>query len=385
MIDKCNILTPAQFLSAGIPTIAIAYGIGRYAYGLFLPSFIVEFNLSATTAGFISALTTIIYTFLAVTSVLCANRLRPIYLIVLGSISMVLGILLVSIAETTLAFSVGIILTASGAGIIPPAYLEIIGNWIKKTERNFTTVLLNTSGAPGLAISAVCVYYYSDNWRSAWFFFFLFSLAIILINIHFIPWQKFSNNNIKPVMLRNLSDLLPKGFVRLFLFSFVYGFVINIYYVFSVTNLSYFSESFDYKIIFWFVVGISGIIAAITNSVVERIGVYSALACSFLILSMVNVLLLTENFYYIIFSGFLFGIFSIVPNSACLIWSNQLYSTRLSLGWGVVFVNMSLGMALGPFLAGIVVDQLGFKLMFLSVSVLCLLTVVASGKLLFKS
>ena len=69
------------------------------------------------------------------------------------------------------------------------------------------------------------------------------------------------------------------------------------------------------------------------------------------------------------------GIFSIVPNSACLIFANRIYSERFSLGWGVVFLTMSLGMTFGVSLAGFAADRFSIQNVF---NVVALLLVVLS-------
>ena len=129
---------------------------------------------------------------------------------------------------------------------------------------------------------------------------------------------------------------------------------------------------------FWLLIGLSGILAIlVTSMLVAKIGVirticfsYAMLACAFLVIH-------AWGIGSILVSGFIFGIFSIVPNSACLIFANRIYNERFSLGWGVVFVTMSVGMTIGVTLAGFAADTFSIQNVFNVVS--ALLAILAVG------
>ena len=371
--------SPFLFLISSMSGIAITYGIGRYAYGLFLPEFIEDFSISLSFSGSLSGWATALYATLAVVCAIIAKRYRPILFILIGGMLTVLGMLLIATSKHYLAFSSGVILASFGAGIIPPAYFEIIGQLIDEEKQDLVTVCVSTSGTFGLAVCALAAHLIGTEWRLAWLLFSLVSLLVVLLNVMAVPWSNLPDNSTGvSVIPRKLSELLPDGWRTLFAMSSCYGAALSIYYTFSISYLRFELQRADITDMFWLLIGLSGILAIlVTSMLVAKIGVirticfsYAMLACAFLVIH-------AWGIGSILVSGFIFGIFSIVPNSACLIFANRIYNERFSLGWGVVFVTMSVGMTIGVTLAGFAADTFSIQNVFNVVS--ALLAILAVG------
>lgn len=364
-VKKQNI-SPWLFLLPSVIGIAVTYGIGRYAYGFFLPVFIESHSLSLSYAGYLSSVATTAYAIVSLVSVFYANKIRPIFLIVLGGSVTTIGIFLVTVSPNYLIFSAGIVLASLGAGIMPPAYFEYIGNIIKEDKRDLVTIVVSTGGAPGLVLSALCAYQFFENWQIAWFSFSLISLMMLSLNIFLLPWKKIHfQKDLSHVSFNVISKFFPKDWEVLFLMSFFYGVALNIYYTFSISFIDLELGAGDFVYFFWLLVGVSGILAfLVTAFLVNKIGVISTISVSYLFLSVSFFIFELWNENSIIISGFIFGIFSIVPNSACLVFANHIYERRLSLGWGMTFISLSLGMAFGVAIAGNIAEQYNFSVTF---------------------
>lgn len=364
-VKKQNI-SPWLFLLPSVIGIAVTYGIGRYAYGFFLPVFIESHSLSLSYAGYLSSVATTAYAIVSLVSVFYANKIRPIFLIVLGGSVTTIGIFLVTVSPNYLIFSAGIVLASLGAGIMPPAYFEYIGNIVKEDKRDLVTIVVSTGGAPGLVLSALCAYQFFENWQIAWFSFSLISLMMLSLNIFLLPWKKIHfQKDLSHISVNVISKFFPKDWEVLFLMSFFYGVALNIYYTFSISFIDLELDAGDFVYFFWLLVGVSGILAfLVTAFLVNKIGVIFTISVSYLFLSVSFFIfeLWSEN--SIIISGFIFGIFSIVPNSACLVFANHIYERRLSLGWGMTFISLSLGMAFGVAIAGNIAEQYNFSVTF---------------------
>ena len=352
-------ISPWLFLLPSVFGIAVTYGIGRYAYGFFLPVFIEKYALSLSYTGYLSSASTTAYAIVSLVSVFYANKIRPIFLIVSGGGVVTIGISLVTVAPDYLFFSAGIVLASLGAGIMPPAYFEYIGKVIREDKRDLVTIIVSTGGAPGLVMSAICAYQFLEEWQVAWFSFSLISLVMLLLNIFLLPWGKIHTPKVLPnVLAEDIRELFPKGWIMLFAMSFFYGIALNIYYTFSISfiDLELGVKSFIY--LFWSLVGISGLLAfLVTAFLVSRLGVIATIAVSYLFLSISFFIFELWDVNSVIISGFIFGIFSIVPNSACLVFANHIYNDRLSLGWGMTFISLSLGMAFGVAVAGNIAER----------------------------
>ncbi|MCY4053017.1 MAG: MFS transporter [Hyphomicrobiales bacterium] len=354
-------ISPWLFLLPSVFGIAVTYGIGRYAYGFFLPVFIERYDLSLSYTGYLSSAATTAYAIVSLVSVFYANKIRPIFLIVSGGGVVTIGISLVTVSPDYLSFSAGIVLASLGAGIMPPAYFEYIGKAVRENKRDLVTIIVSTGGAPGLVLSAVCAYQFLEEWQSAWFSFSLISLAMLLLNVFLLPWGKIHAPKVSPnILAEGIRELFPKGWAMLFAMSFFYGIALNVYYTFSVSfiDLELGVKSFTY--LFWSLVGVSGLLAfLVTAFLISKLGVIATIAVSYLFLSISFFIFELWNVNSILISGVVFGVFSIVPNSACLVFANHIYNDRLSLGWGMTFISLSLGMAFGVAVAGNIAEQHG--------------------------
>ena len=292
-------------------------------------------------------------------SVFYANKVKPIFLIASGGSVTTIGILLVTISPNYLVFSTGIILASLGAGIMPPAYFEYIGKVIRENKRDLVTIVVSTGGAPGLVMSALCAYQFLEEWQIAWFSFSLISLAMLFLNILLLPWRRIHPPKISPnTTNESIRELFPKNWKLLFGMSFFYGIALNIYYTFSVSFIKLELGIENFVHLFWALIGFSGILAfLVTAFLVGRLGVIATIFVSYLFLSVSFFILKLCNVNSVIISGFIFGIFSIVPNSACLVFANHIYKDRLSLGWGMTFISLSLGMTFGVAVAGNIAEQ----------------------------
>ena len=352
-------ISPWLFLLPSVFGIAVTYGIGRYAYGFFLPVFIEKYSLSLSYTGYLSSAATTAYATVSLVSVFYANKIRPIFLIVFGGSVTTIGIFLVTISSNYLIFSAGIVLASLGAGIMPPAYFEYIGKVIREDKRDLVTIIVSTGGAPGLVMSAVCAYQFLEEWQIAWFSFSSISLAMLFLNIFLLPWGKIHTPKTSPnILAESIRELFPRGWAMLFAMSFFYGIALNIYYTFSILFIDLELGIKSFAPLFWSLIGVSGLVAfLVTALLVNKLGVIATISISYLLLSVSFFIFELWSVGSVIVSGFIFGIFSIVPNSACLVFANHIYKDRLSLGWGMTFISLSLGMAFGVAVAGNIAEQ----------------------------
>lgn len=380
-------LSVLRFVLVGVPMISLLYGVGRYAYGLFLPSFQQDFALSLSEAGAISGVATGIYTFLAVLFSVTATAFRPNHLIAAAGVLTACGIATVAAAHVQWLFVVGIVVASFGAGIAPPGYLQVIGRQLRHGAQNRAIAILNTGGAPGLALAAATAFFFAGEWRATWLVFGVLCAMITVANVLTIPRPRAeapaAAAGDTAGALGVLTRLLRPGAGYVIALSFVYGVILSIYYTFAVSMVAETIAHEDVRYLFWMLIGVFGLPAMLTARYVARLGADVVVALSFFVLGLAAFILQADAVWPIVMSALAFGVFSIVPNSACLIMSHGIYGAdRPSLGWGVVFGAMSLGMTVAPALAGWVADRFGLSAMFQSLAAFALLS--AAGVLVTR-
>jgi len=107
------------FIAASVAMASVTYGVGRYAYGLFLPEIRRDFALDTFTLGLIASVGTVVYLLSNIVASAIAIHFKPRTFIVIGGAVTTLGLALVGIA-TNAPTAVGGILLAGTAPASTP-------------------------------------------------------------------------------------------------------------------------------------------------------------------------------------------------------------------------------------------------------------------------
>ncbi len=118
------------FIAASVAMASVTYGVGRYAYGLFLPEIRRDFALDTFTLGLIASVATVVYLLSNIVASAIAIHFKPRTFIVIGGAVTTLGLALVGIATNAPTAVGGILLAGAGAGIYTPAQFEAIEAWL---------------------------------------------------------------------------------------------------------------------------------------------------------------------------------------------------------------------------------------------------------------
>src|ERR1700688_4249224 len=86
------------FIVASVAMASVTYGIGRYAYGLFLPEIRRDFALDTFTLGLIASVGTVIYVISNIVASAIAIHFNPRTFTVIGGAVTTLGLALVGMA-----------------------------------------------------------------------------------------------------------------------------------------------------------------------------------------------------------------------------------------------------------------------------------------------
>lgn len=114
-------------VATGTAVIAVTYGLIRFGYGLYLPTFRAEFDLSTATAGAIGAGSFAAYCVAAVLAGWLSTRGRPRLALWASGGLAVVGALLVAAAWSPAGLTVGVMIAGSAAGAASPALVAAIG------------------------------------------------------------------------------------------------------------------------------------------------------------------------------------------------------------------------------------------------------------------
>ncbi|GAA4873819.1 MFS transporter [Actinomycetospora straminea] len=179
---------------AGAAVIAVAYGMGRYAFGLTLPSLRADPALS--TGGLDDAVLGVIasgsfFGYLAglLLAPVVGRRWGPRAPTTVGNACGLVGGALAAAATSPVVLAVGVVLAGSAAGWVWAAYSDLAAVVVDPPARPRTLAVISTGTSAGLVVSAVVglAVLGVPGWRLVWVAIGLASLAVGLLNLRWTP------------------------------------------------------------------------------------------------------------------------------------------------------------------------------------------------------
>lgn len=187
--------SPALRLTvAGAAVVGVAYGMGRYAFGLTLPSLRGDPSLSAgglddAVLGLIASGSFAGYLAGLLLAPVVGRRLGPRAPTTVGSACGLVGGALAAVSTSPLLLAVGVVLAGSAAGWVWAAYSDLAAVVVDPPARPRTLAIISTGTSAGLVVSglvglaAIGV----PAWRLVWVAIGLASAATGLLNLRWTP------------------------------------------------------------------------------------------------------------------------------------------------------------------------------------------------------
>ena len=162
-VSKGNV----DLVSAGLAMISVAYGLARFAYGLFLPELREAFDLDASVLGVIGAGSYVGYCGAIVISLAYTSRVGPRSMIVAAGSTAVVGMTVISTASNALFLAVGVIVAGSSTGLASPPMTEAVSKMVEYRRQDRANALINSGTSVGVALSGPVALLATGQWRLA--------------------------------------------------------------------------------------------------------------------------------------------------------------------------------------------------------------------------
>src|SRR5919199_4344965 len=107
-------------VAPGLATIALTYGLARFAYGLFLPQMRQSLDLSDSVLGLIGAGSYVGYCLAVLGALVLTSRSGPRFMAVAAGSVAVVGMAAVAGAPTGLVLALGVVVAGSSSGLASP-------------------------------------------------------------------------------------------------------------------------------------------------------------------------------------------------------------------------------------------------------------------------
>jgi predicted MFS family arabinose efflux permease len=178
--------------AAGAAVVGVAFGMGRFTFGLTLPDLRDDPSLSATglsdpLLGLIAGATFAGFLAGIVGAPLLAARRGPRAPTTLGGVCGAVGALLVVLAGSPGVLAVGAVLAGSAAGWVWAPYSDLVEALASPVVRPGLLSAISTGTSGGLVLTGVVAILAGGHWRVVWAAAALGSVAAALLNLRWVP------------------------------------------------------------------------------------------------------------------------------------------------------------------------------------------------------
>ncbi|MGY6653698.1 MFS transporter [Amycolatopsis sp. TRM77291] len=364
----------------GLATLAVAYGFGRYGYGLFLPRFQVEFGGSA---GLLGAVTSIGYLGELVALGVVgwwAGRRSPRLPIGVGLGCAGAGMLLIAVAPNTGVLVAGVAVSGMAPGWVWTPYSDVVEDTVAPGARAHALSLISTGTTFGVVLAGPAALFATDSrWRVVWLGAAVAALLVMAWNLRTLPSAPATRARPRePVRWLELTR--RRGTWALFAAAASSGLVGAVYWSFAGLAVAT-ANGGDERVApaLWTVIGIAGVAGVFTGRFVRRHGLRSTFVVAQLVLSSSTAILwlAPQGWEFALTSAVLYGGGFMVGGTLLSVWSSMVFPDHPTRGFSVVVVFITLGAAAGPAALGLVVDLAGLTTAFAITTLLALATLVA--------
>lgn len=360
---------------AGLLALAATYGLGRQAYGLFVPWFRAEFEIGLDAIGFVAGAAQLGYLVATVATGAIEARFGPRLPVVAGCVLLAVGAGLVATAGSTAVFAIGVILAGTSAGGAWAPFSDTVAERVPEGRRRRALALVNAGSPVGLLIASVLVAVAGSSWRLAWATFALVGLVAAAVNAAVLPSGA-------PDRARGgWAGLVAPAALRLFAVAALASMTSGAYFAYAPEAARAAGGPDRIGAAMWGVLGLSGVaVGVFGGEVANRFALGRPLAVTWLGLAAAlgSLAWLAGTPAGVLGSAAAFGAVFTVGFAFVAMWSQEVFPDRPTTGFTATIVCIAAGFAIGPVLYGVVATSQGRPLATVLTAVPAVLAAVLS-------
>jgi predicted MFS family arabinose efflux permease len=345
---------------AGLLALVATYGIGRLAYGLFVPRFREEFGLSLDVLGFYASAAQAGYLVATVVTGVVAARYGPRVPVVSGCLLLAVGAAMTASAPGPILLAVGIVAAGTSAGGAWAPFSDAIANQVPLAGRRRALALVNAGSPIGLVVASGFVLVAGDRWRAAWWAF----AAVGLLSAA-ATWRVLAPVAMGSVLDRGglrLGWFLNNRSVRLFIATLGVSITSGAYFAYAPDTAQDAGLAGWIGPAMWATLGIAGaVVGVFGGAIANRYGLRRPLALMLILVGGSTLVVLIEPGAIVIALGSaaLFGVGFTTAFALLVMWSQQVFDDRPTTGFTLAIVVAATGFIVGPSLFGLLAIHLG--------------------------
>jgi predicted MFS family arabinose efflux permease len=354
-------------VAAAMALVAVSYGLGRYAYGLYLPVLRAEFGLSASVAGMFASASYGTFCIAIVGSAALTARGHAYAATLLAGVAATVGIGLIAAAASPVGLGLGVIVAGASTGLVSPPLIALVAAAVRPAAHDRAQMIVNAGTGLGVLASGPTVLLAADSWRVAWAFFALLSLVVTVMLARTVLTTRASAGARRPSTAAAAparADMLALGVAALGL-----GITSSACWTFGrdlLTTVGRLDATAAAAV--WVALGAAGVLAAFTGDVVARYRIASVWSALLLALAAATAgLTLWPGSLPLALGGAtLFGAGYIAACGVLVLWACRIARHRAPSAVAGVLLLISAGQLVGAGAIGTLIDLAGWTPAFLA-------------------
>jgi predicted MFS family arabinose efflux permease len=369
--------TVVRTVVPGVAMIAVTFGFARYGYGLLLPQMQSDLGITPRSAGLTASAGYTSYLVANLSVIWMTVKLGPRWPIGLAAVLAATGMTIVAAAGTSSAAQVGVVVACSAAGLAFPPYADIVAQQVPAARRALVWSTISSGTGWGVAIGGPVAIGVGDDWRFAWLVFVVLAVGAGVLATVCAPSRGRDSRRPRLPQLSWTWFVCPKS-RPLLLSSVLIGAGSAVWWTFSVEALHTAGLAAGEAKSAYAVCGAASLLASLSGSVVDRIGLRNSYlgACALLTAALVLIAVGARQFVLVLLAAVLFGTFYSAVVATQGIWSADVFASRPSAGLAAVNTALTIGTIAGPSAAGVLIDRSGYPATLLAAASVVAISIV---------
>ncbi|MDZ7673764.1 MAG: MFS transporter [Acidimicrobiales bacterium] len=360
---------------AGLLALVATYGIGRQAYGLFVPTFREEFGLSLDVLGYYASAAQAGYLVTTVVTGVLTARFGPRVPVVSGCLLLAIGSAVTASAPGSMLLAVGVIAAGTSAGGAWGPFSDAIDRQVPLAGSQRALALVNAGSPVGLLVASGLVLMAGDRWRAVWWGF-----AAVGLVAAAAAWRVLSpragGSQVLGLGRPRLGWFLNLRSVRLFVVALGVSITSGAYFAYAPDTAQEAGLASWTGPAMWAALGIAGATVGVSGgSIADRYGLRGPLAVMLVLLggSTLMLLLAPGSLVAALGSAALFGVGFTTGFALVAMWSQHVFHDRPTTGFTLVIVFAAAGFIVGPSLFGVLATRVDRSVALLTLAIPALL------------
>jgi len=341
--------------ATGFGLIAVCYGFGRFAFGLFMPRIASDLALSPALGGTISGASFVGYCLAIALAAWLTERFGPRPVAVAAGVIAAAGMAGIAVAPSPLWLAVAVVLAGSSTGLASPPLAAAVTALVRARSQDSTNTAINAGTSAGVALSGLVAIAMGGQWRLAFSGFAVAALAMAVATLVVLTGTHGRNEAATtglPVLTPDLRRLIGAALLAGAASAAIWTFGADL----VAQHLDWDGEQVG---VLWVTMGALGVLGASAGWLIERAGLVAVhrAALVALALGIVAVGHTQTQAGLALVGGGVFGAAYLMLTGVYLVWGTAALPERPASGVTVAFLALAVGQALGAPLFGFMLEH----------------------------